>query len=557
VRSIARVKRARPQTAKAIGKPQAINLLITTKPAECDIYINDERSGATNASGNFEVDLLPDVYTLRLAKIGYVTREVDIEVERGMEDQQVNFTLEPALKTLKITTEPPEAEVYLDDAYKGVSNLQGLLLVEKVNPMEPHVLRAKKNGFTQQMLPVEPNTLEVKIKLPFELTTLRVSTEPPEAEVYLDEVYKGASNTDGLLLIEQVNLRQPHTLRVRKEGYTQQTTPVPLDNPQVKIVLPTAPVVVSLNEVRQSLAADRLADALRAYGQLVALKPDHLELPRLMDAIMQRLQARTSKLLTQVGPYGVAISAEQAAEMYELYEHAGKWQRDNPVHESFTAYWDVKRRWAQARTRPAREKEGLLLNTRAEAQRLSGLNLRDPNVHYDLGWFYREAGDNSAAIKSYNEAQTLYAGWAYPHFALAAIDMSAAEKEVTKNTKGIYYQRAIDGLSKAVNLKPDFSTAYALRSIAYAILNQHPEAIASGRQAVDLNPDSAYARYALGFAYYQKGYDKDKREYRYALNEFDEALILKEDELDEGTKESIRQKIFLMRRALGIKPAGN
>jgi tetratricopeptide (TPR) repeat protein len=557
VRSRARVRRVRPPVAGVIRKPQAVNLLITTSPANCDVFINDDWRGTTNANGNFEIELTPDDYTLRLAKNGFETIEKDFVVERGQEEQELPpFKLDPKLQTLKITTDPAEAEVYLDDAYKGVSNKQGLLLVEKVNPKQSHQLRAKREGYEEKTQTVDADKLEDTIKLTPRLTTLRVLTEP-EAEVYLDEVYKGTSNAEGVLLIEQVNLRQEHKLRARKEGFTTETIPVPLEKAEVPVPLKPAPSAVSLNEVKQRLADDRLADALRAYGQLAALKPDHPELPRLLDTILQRLQARSSKLMAQVEPYGVAVSAEQAAEMYDLYEQAGKWQRNNPAHEGVTAYWDMKRLWTRARTRVGRERDSLLLNAGRAAQRLRALNLRDPLVNYDLGWLYKELGDADSAVKAYNEAQTLNTGWAYPLFALASIDMSTAEKEVAKATKNIYYQRAIEGLSKAINLKPNFPAAYALRCIAYAVINRHLESIPSGQQAVALKPDSAYTHYALGFAYFQKGYHKDKQEYRNALEEFDKALTYKEDELDEGTKESIRQKLFLMRRALGIKPSGN
>lgn len=549
--------RVRTPVAGVVRKPQLVSLLITTNPAKCDVFINDAWRGTTNANGNFEIELSPDTYTLRLAKNGFETLERELAVERGQGDQELPpFTLEPKLQTLKITTVPPGAEVYLDDVYKGVSNQQGLLLVEKVNPRQSHQLRAKLSGFKETTQTVEADKLEDTIRLLPELTTLRVLTEP-EAEVYLDEVYKGTSNAEGLLLIEQVNVRQEHKLRVRKEGYTPNTITAPLDKSEVPIPLKLAPSAVSLNEVKQSLAEERLADALRAYGQLVGLKPDHPELPRLIDTISQRLQARSAKLLSQVEPYGIDVTEEQAAEMHDLYEQAGRWQRDNPTHEGLTAYWNMKRWWTRARTRSGREKESLLLNARGAAQRLRTLNLRDPQVNYDLGWLYKELGDSDSAVKAYTEAQALKAGWAYPLFALASIDVSTADREAAKATKTLYYQRAIDGLGQAINLKPDFAIAYALRCIAYAWLNRHLESIPSGQQAIALKPESAYTHYALGFAYYQKGYHKDKQEYRNALNEFDKALTYKEDELDEVAKEGIRQKLFLMRRALGIKLSGS
>jgi tetratricopeptide (TPR) repeat protein len=77
----------------------------------------------------------------------------------------------------------------------------------------------------------------------------------------------------------------------------------------------------------------------------------------------------------------------------------------------------------------------------------------------------------------------------------------------------------------------------------------HQEAIANGQQAVAMRPQSAYSHFALGFAYYQKG----KPEYRNSLNEFERALALRDDALDEQLKFSIQQKLVIVKKTLGIK----
>jgi len=561
VKSRARAKLNRTATPVRVARRlQTVNLLIKTTPPNCFVFIDDERVGKTNAAGEFYIDLLPGVYDLRLVLDGYDTILDEFEVLRGDEEQQLDpYTLLPELKTFKVTTEPTEVEVYFDDAYKGTSNAQGVLLIEGVNPLQPHTLRGTKRGHeVKEPYKIDPGVLEKQIKLNPKLTTLRVVTVPPEAEVYLDGVYKGVSDKEGVLLIE-TNLQQEHTLRVRArtEGFAEQIITVPPDSTPKPVELPRALDVLKLNEVKQSLTADKLANAVRAYGQLAALKPDHPELPRLLEIIMQRLQARNSELLASVAPYGLATSAQQAGEMYDLFEQAKMWQRDNPALEGFAAYWDVKRWWTRSRAAGGREGASLLLNARGAANRLATFNPRDQHLSYDMGWIQREFGDIPAAVKFYVEAQSLNPKWAYPHFALATIDMATAEKEVTKVAKTTSYLHAIEGLTRAITLKPDFSAAYQIRCIAYAVLNRHVESIASGLEAVRLKPESAYAHYALGFAYYQKGYDKDKKEYRNALKEFDQALILKDEELDDGIKESVRQKLYFMRRALGIKPSGS
>lgn len=100
-----------------------------------------------------------------------------------------------------------------------------------------------------------------------------------------------------------------------------------------------------------------------------------------------------------------------------------------------------------------------------------------------------------------------------------AADSESAKAKALKLQK---YGQAIDSFTKAITLKHDFSRAYALRSMSYAGLKKFEEAIANGQQAIALDPQSAYAHYALGFAYFQKG----KSAYRNAREEFNRALSL-------------------------------
>jgi tetratricopeptide (TPR) repeat protein len=132
--------------------------------------------------------------------------------------------------------------------------------------------------------------------------------------------------------------------------------------------------------------------------------------------------------------------------------------------------------------------------------------------------------------------------------------MRAAETTAVKAAKAAHHGRAVEGFTKAITLNPAFRQAYEMRCLAYAVVNRHREAIASGQQAVALKPASAHAHYALGFAYYQLGADKDKKEYHNAINEFNLALTYTDDALDTSTIDDVRRKLAVMRKALGIKP---
>lgn len=554
-----RVK-TRPRTRAAAGgrrmrpppqvraRPAELSLWIISNPPRSRVSVDGSFRGETDAEGELELRLLPGSYFVRVSRDGYMTREGEVEVSDEMGEQEVEFTLPLYLATLNVMTDPPEAEVYLDDVYKGTSNASGLLVIERVSPAQPHTLRVSKEGYQQHSMPLNSPGGQISVKLMSNSVRLRVTTDPPEAEVYLGGVYKGTSNADGLLLIEQVNPNLTHALRAKRSGYTEQTATVPHNSAEVTIKLAPDPVVLLIRAVRQSVAQGRLGAAYSEYERLAAAAPEHQELPRLLDSIRQSLNARSAAALQGVGPFGLAAAPKEAEELAGLYEQARKWGGgDDEAVEEIARYWALKHLLVAAeQSSSAAEREGLLRRARAALSEFGGRGLRNAYLLLDLGWGWWKLADKAAAQKSFKQAQELRPDWAYPHFALATLTMSEAEAEVNKSAKIAKYSQTIEGFTKAVELKHDFARAYAMRAIAYGVLNRHEEAVASGLQAVALDRRSAYTHFALGFAYFQKG----KPGYRNARDEYREALSLGATELDAATKEAIKQKLAIIARVI-------
>lgn len=199
------------------------------------------------------------------------------------------------------------------------------------------------------------------------------------------------------------------------------------------------------------------------------------------------------------------------------------------------------------------ERESLQANARAAVRRLAVLGLGDARVSFDLGWLSRSLGDEAEAERLYKEAQSLNRGWAFPEFALGLMEMSAAEKEAAKRPKALLYERAIERFGNAIKLMPDFSQAFQMRSIAYAVLNRHAEAVESAQTAVRLRPRSAYAHYALGFAYFQKGFPRNAVDFGNAKEAFNLALTLPEDALDDATKQGVSERLEVIGRVVRTK----
>lgn len=84
-------------------------------------------------------------------------------------------------------------------------------------------------------------------------------------------------------------------------------------------------------------------------------------------------------------------------------------------------------------------------------------------------------------------------------------------------------QRAIEYLSEAIRLKPDYTEAYHNRGFVYAQMKQYPSAIKDYDAAIRLKPDFTETYYNRGNAYL------NLQQYPSAIKDYDEAIKLKPD----------------------------
>ncbi|MDT5268214.1 MAG: hypothetical protein QOH49_400 [Acidobacteriota bacterium] len=580
-------KRPRPSRGGGRSATLPFVTIISNQPY-CDVLINGEpEEKGTDEQGRLVIPMEPGLYDVSVIKNGYVTEGREVEVKLSpTHGQEEKFTLRRVLLPLKVKTNPPSAKVILDGSREAESDAEGWLTFEKVDPSVEHSLRASREDYEDGTATVPPYQREVLVRLKRDLRPLKVKTIPPEADVYLDDEHKGKSDAEGILNIPKVKAGTEHLLKAVKDGYVTTTetvapnyefarviltpdspspTPTPIPAPvstptptptTTPVPDPTPAPAVDGGEVNRLVKEGRLARAIEAYSLLASSEPQNPSLTGYLDELLRALHERTSAALARVEPYGLTVSVEEARELSELYEGVRKWRPGDQRLQALTEYWTAKYWQASAQTIPSQGgKEVYLKKARAAAQDAGAFNPRDAQVLFDLGSLYVTLGDTDAAVRYFEEARALDDGWAYPLFALGTLDMKAAVVEVAKSPKAARYERAVDNFTRAITLNPALVQAYELRCISYAVVNRHQESVASGQQAVALKPTSAYAHYALGFAYYQLGLDKDKKQYRNAINEFNLALTFIDDALDPPTVGDVQQKLAVMKKALGIKPA--
>lgn len=545
-REITRRIPLKPSTKK-VALPSTISLWIVSNPPNSKVFVNGEARGETDTAGELELKLTPGSYTIRLTRDGYLARDADVNVPASPEAQQVEFILPNALVTLNVVTDPPGTEIYFDDVYKGATGPNGLLVLEKLTANQPHVLRVRKEGYVQQSTPVTANTGQIAIKLLADSLQLKVVTDPPEAEVYLDEVYKGTSTSDGTLMVAQVNPNQSHTVRAKKDGYRQQSTPLPPGTTEAPIKLAPDPVVILIRQTKLQVAENRIPEAVLSFNQLLQDAPEHQELPRISESILLALQSRTAELLKRVEPFDLTTDFSVTEEMNNLYLRTRAWRPGDEAIENLGKYWRVRFALLSAeRSQVLAEKETLQGSARIPLLELSERNLRNPYLALQLGWSWWKLKERVAAQKQFLAAQELKPDWAYPYFALGFLSLDAATNERSKSAKVSHYTQALENFTRAITLKHDFATAYALKSLIYGQLKKEEESLATGLQAVAVDPQNAYAHFALGSAYFEKG----KSGYRNALAEFNRAIALGGNELDGVPRSSIQLRLTRIKQTL-------
>jgi hypothetical protein len=119
------------------------SLYVTSTPNQAAIYVDGTFCGGTNG---IVPDLLAGTHTVEVRKESYnpVSRTVTVYA-----NQQTNvyFDLTAQTGTIAVTSSPPEAAVYLDNAYQGTTSASSGLLTLPTIPVGSHWVDVLKGGY--------------------------------------------------------------------------------------------------------------------------------------------------------------------------------------------------------------------------------------------------------------------------------------------------------------------------------------------------------------------------------------------------------------------------
>jgi len=224
--------------------PKYGDLRIESTPSNADVYIDGIYRGKTPLLIR---NMLAKTYEIRLRYPGYQDLVQKVEVKEGRENRIV-LSLLPLTGSLNINSNPQGAEVYLNGVYKGITPIT----IYELTPGK-YQLQLRKSGYKDLITFVDVISGTVS-NYNFSLTPLlgsiNVFSTPSNADVYINDVYKGKTP----LSLSDLNPGY-YTVRIVLTGYQEYRESFylnPGDVKRVNVNLVPALGEVSINSKPQS-----------------------------------------------------------------------------------------------------------------------------------------------------------------------------------------------------------------------------------------------------------------------------------------------------------------
>lgn len=187
-------------------------LAVKTVPTGVEVRLDGQSRGTTP----FELDELPSgTYHLTLTKDFYQTIDQDIVIEDGL-SLDLNLKLEARSGLLSITGQPKGAIITANGEKIGIIPLKSFRIAEGMVEL---TVEAKNYHAQTEFLNIQRDqTYEQAFNLEHHTGKLIVITEPPDAEVYLDEKPMGKTPS----ILNNICVGK-HSIRVKHPDYLEQS----------------------------------------------------------------------------------------------------------------------------------------------------------------------------------------------------------------------------------------------------------------------------------------------------------------------------------------------
>ncbi|AEK73694.1 hypothetical protein GQS_09000 [Thermococcus sp. 4557] len=191
-------------------------LKVSSEPSGAKVYINGKYRGTTPLT----LELSSGNYTVELSRTNYEDYTVNVTLETG-ETKTISATLTPKFGYLDAYSNPPGAEVYVDEDYLGTTPITDHKL-----PLGEHTIKVKMEDYKEYTKTINielGKTTKVEATLSAIPATFKVSSNPSGADVYINGKYRG---TTPLTLELSPGT---HSLTISKNGYKEYVMNVTLE----------------------------------------------------------------------------------------------------------------------------------------------------------------------------------------------------------------------------------------------------------------------------------------------------------------------------------------
>jgi len=190
------------------------DLQITVLPTEGEVYLNEQFMGKSNLLKPLRINnLLEGKHALRVLAGGYQKYEQDIRIEpRTLQNVQVSLQSLPG--SLRIESEPSEADVYINGQNMGKTPYNLASIAQGNYNVE---LKAENFEPLKQIVKIQSGQLsELKPKMKIISGSLLVESSPAGARVFMNENFMGTTP----ILLENVNPGIV-SMNLHLKGYSQ------------------------------------------------------------------------------------------------------------------------------------------------------------------------------------------------------------------------------------------------------------------------------------------------------------------------------------------------
>ena len=212
------------QTLRAVLTPGWADIRVGSVPTGAAVFADGAAVGTTPV----KLELLPGNRTLTLEKDGFKTLTRLVTVAASQAQTLSDLVLIPADGLVRIITEPAGATVTAAGRYRGVTPIE-----TELPPGRTHDVSLVKPGYEPAMRTVDLTSAKgatVRVTLTPRLGVVQVSSEPTDAELFVDGKSRGKAS-------QQLSLPAVrHRLEIRKAGFAPFVTDVMPEPGQPRVV---------------------------------------------------------------------------------------------------------------------------------------------------------------------------------------------------------------------------------------------------------------------------------------------------------------------------------